>query len=479
MLFNSLNFLLFFPVVTALYYLVPHRFRWPLLLLASCIFYMAYIPIYILILAATILIDYFAALLIDKSEGRAKKIWLNISILSTVAILFVFKYFNFFNDNIDAIAKLLDWNYSKVILRLALPIGLSFHTFQSLSYVIEVYRGNQKPERNFGIYALYVMFYPQLVAGPIERPQNLLWQFHKEHTFSIQQVSSGLFRMMWGFFKKIVIADRLSIYVGMVYDHPGKDNGITVILATIFFTFQIYCDFSGYSDIALGAAEVMGIKLMRNFNRPFASKNISEFWQRFHISLSSWFYDYIFNPIVAAWRRWDSVAIVLGLMITFLISGIWHGAGWTFVTYGFVNGLGISLLFITARFRKKLFGKIPAKLINPVNILLNFEFVCFTYVFFRAKSIHDSMILLSSMMHGFNLKMPFNSQIATIEDLVIILVMVPLMLLFEKLYDDNPFFNICKEKPLIIQWATAWIGLFIIFNFGAFTDAHSFIYFKF
>jgi len=479
MLFNSIQFLVFFPIVTALYYLLPHRFRWAMLLAASCIFYMAYVPKYILILAATILVDYFAAFYIYKSKGRRKKIWLNVSILSTVAILFVFKYFNFFNDNIDALARLLHWNYSKTILKLALPIGLSFHTFQSLSYVIEVYRGNYKPEKNFGIYALYVMFYPQLVAGPIERPQNLLWQFREKHSFDIERISSGLYRMLWGLFKKIVIADRLSIYVDMVYNQPGKQGGISAILATIFFAYQVYCDFSGYSDIALGAAEVMGFKLMRNFNRPYSSKNISEFWQRWHISLSTWFYDYLFNPISIAKRNWGIWAIVYGLIVTFLVSGIWHGAGWTYVTWGLIHGAGLSLLLLTSKFRKKLSKLFPERLYNFISVLFTFTFLCFGYVFFRAHSVYDALIILSSMFHGLRLEHPFSAGIETNTDLVIIAILLPIMLLAEKWYDDNPMLNFSKEKPLYIKWATAWTGIFCILDFGTFTDAHSFIYFKF
>src|SRR4030066_714116 len=292
MLFNSFSFLIFFPTVTVLYFLIPHRYRWFFLLTASCIFYMAFIPIYILVLALTIVIDYTAGLLIEKAEGEKRRWFLIMSIVSTCGVLFIFKYFNFFNANLSQLARFLHWNYSIESLSLILPIGLSFHTFQSLSYVIEVYRGNFKAERHFGIYALYVMFYPQLVAGPIERPGNLLHQFYEKHTYDDQRAMDGLKLMLWGFFKKVVIADKLALIVDQVYQDPPQFTGIPLIAAALFFGIQVYCDFSGYSDIAIGSAQAMGFRLMDNFNRPFHSTSMTEFWRRWHVSLMTWFRDF-------------------------------------------------------------------------------------------------------------------------------------------------------------------------------------------
>ncbi len=297
MLFNSLEFVIFFPVVTLLYFLLPHRFRWLHLLAASCVFYMFFIPAYILILAFTIVIDYFAGILIENARGKSRKIFLATSLAANIGVLFVFKYYNFFSENLAQIASLLNVEYALPALSILLPVGLSFHTFQAMSYTIEVYRGNQKAERHFGIYALYVMFYPQLVAGPIERPQSLIHQFYERHDFDSNRVSNGLKLMLWGLFKKIVVADNLAVFVDAVYNQPRAWDGVNLIIATIFFAFQIYCDFSGYSDIAIGAAEVMGFKLMTNFNRPYHSKSISEFWKRWHISLSTWFRDYLYIPL--------------------------------------------------------------------------------------------------------------------------------------------------------------------------------------
>ena len=289
MLFNSPLFLVFFISVFGFYFGIPQRFRWLILLIASCFFYMAFIPVYILILVAVIIIDFFAGIEIEKSVGKKKRFFLLLSIFSNIGILFVFKYFNFFHANFDALAHLLHWNYSLPTLSLLLPIGLSFHTFQSLSYIIEVYRGNQKAEKHFGIYALYVMFFPQLVAGPIERPQNLLPQFHNPKEFNASRAVSGLRLMLFGFFKKIVIADNAAILVNFVYARSHESAGWPLILATFFFAWQIYGDFSGYSDVARGAARVFGFELMKNFDRPYFSKSISEFWRRWHISLCTWF----------------------------------------------------------------------------------------------------------------------------------------------------------------------------------------------
>ena len=332
MLFNSMSFFVFFGLVTPTYFLLPHRFRWLLLLAASCVFYMAFVPVYLLILLFTIIVDYFAGLLIHGSTGKTRKLWLVASIVSNVGVLFFFKYFNFFNENLTHLAEFLNWQYSIRSLQILLPIGLSFHTFQAMSYTIEVYYGRQQPEKHFGIYALYVMFYPQLVAGPIERPQNLLPQFREVHSFDPYRVSLGLSRMIWGLFKKVVIADRLVYLVDVVYVHPGYYDGLSLFTATIFFAFQIYCDFSGYCDIALGAAQVMGFHLMENFEQPYFSRSISEFWRRWHISLSTWFKDYLYIPLggnrLTLVRTWGNLAIV------FLVSGLWHGANWTYIVWG-------------------------------------------------------------------------------------------------------------------------------------------------
>src|SRR5436190_15038625 len=324
MLFNSIEFALFFPLVCCLYFAAPLRLRVPLLLVSSCVFYMAFIPAYILILFLTIGIDYVAGIYIEKTQGRGRRAWLIGSIISTCAVLFVFKYYNFFMGSFVGFAQFFGWKPGNLAMNILLPIGLSFHTFQSLSYVVEVYRNRQKAEYNLVTYATYVMFFPQLVAGPIERPQNLLHQFREVHPFDYDRVTSGLKRMAWGFFKKLVVADRLALYVNDVYGAPQSHNGLQLMLATFFFAYQIYCDFSGYSDIAIGTARVLGFRLMENFNTPYYALTVSEFWRRWHISLSTWFKDYVYVPMGGS--RVSRPRWMLNVLVKFGVGGLWHGA---------------------------------------------------------------------------------------------------------------------------------------------------------
>ena len=398
MLFNSFEFVLFFIVVTSLFYVLPHRIRWVLLLLASCFFYMFFKPEYILILLFTIIVDYYAGILLETTENpRRKKQYLLMSLVANIGVLAVFKYYNFINDNITGLCTLFGVKNHIPYLSMLLPIGLSFHTFQAMSYTLEVYRGHHKAERHFGIYALYVMFYPQLVAGPIERPQNILYQFHEKKEFNRSNLEQGLKLMLFGFFKKIVIADRLAIYVNTVYSSPAHFHGFQILVAMFFFAFQIYCDFSGYTDIALGAAQCMGYTLMKNFNYPFLSVNVTDFWRRWHISLSTWFNDYLFTPILVAKRNWGKFAVVFALFITFGISGLWHGAAWTYVVFGLLNGMALIYEFLAKKFRKNLSRMIPASIYVNASILLTFMFACFTWVFFRAHTMEDAFTVLRNI----------------------------------------------------------------------------------
>lgn len=404
MLFNSFHFLLFFPVVTTLYFLLPHRFRWGLLLAASCYFYMAFIPIYILILFVTITVDYFAGIGLEATQGNKKKWILLASIVANVGMLGFFKYFNFANENIAALANFIDWNYPIENLSIILPIGLSFHTFQSLSYTIEVYRGHQKAERHYGYLALYVLFYPQLVAGPIERPQNILHQLHEEHRFEYQRVTDGLKWMAWGMFKKVVIADRMALFVNPIYDSPTGHAGPALVFATIAFAIQIYCDFSGYSDIAFGSAQVMGIRLMKNFQHPYFAKSISEFWRRWHISLSTWFRDYVYIPLGG--NRAGARRTAINLFITFLLSGLWHGANWTFVIWGALHGAYIILNHwmepYWTRLRDSGFAKQFAPVHSGLSLLSTFGLVCFAWIFFRASTLTDAFYITTHLLSGWN-----------------------------------------------------------------------------
>jgi len=473
MLFNSIEFLVFFPIVTILYYLLPHRFRWGWLLAASCYFYISFIPIYILILALTIVVDYSAGILIEKTNGRRRRFYLVSSIIVTCLILFIFKYFNFFNANIDALAHALHWNYSIGALKLILPIGLSFHTFQSMAYVIEVYRGNQKAEKNFGIYSLYVMFYPQLVAGPIERPQNLLHQFHEEHTFNGELVSSGLRLMIWGFIKKVVFADRLAIYVNEVYSGNHLYHGWPILFAMIFFSFQIYCDFSGYSDIAIGAARVMGFKLMINFNYPYISKSVAEFWRRWHISLSTWFKDYLYIPLGG--NKVSKVRWRFNIFLTFIISGLWHGAAWTFLIWGVLHGLALIIENGLHKHVQKLKSLFSLKLLNTVSFGITFAFICITWVFFRAKSYEQAIYMIKNVFPLGKFRLMFiNGKVSFLATLLCIVALEGLGYLNRK---SNLQLIIDKQKTWI-KWSLYYFAIFFILQFGIFENTQ-FIYFQF
>jgi D-alanyl-lipoteichoic acid acyltransferase DltB (MBOAT superfamily) len=402
MVFNSFAFFVFFPVVTALYFLLPHRGRWLLLLGASCVFYAYFIPKYLLILGFTIVVDYFAGILIENAKGRRRRLALGFSIAANVGVLALFKYFNFFNENLAALSQFLGWNYGVSSLALILPIGLSFHTFQAMSYTIEVYRGNQKAERHFGIYALYVMFYPQLVAGPIERPQNLLHQFYEVHSFDYDRITSGLKLMAWGLFKKTVVADRLARFVDYVYVAPSQFNGPVLAVATVYFAFQIFYDFSGYTDIAIGAARVMGFELMRNFDCPYHAKSIAEFWRRWHISLSSWFRDYLYFPLGG--NRVPKIRWYINIVIVFVVSGLWHGANWTYIIWGALHSFFLVFGAATQRVRAQLAQAVRLvqypRVHSLTKVLATFLLVCFAWIFFRANSFHHAIQVCGGIASG-------------------------------------------------------------------------------
>jgi alginate O-acetyltransferase complex protein AlgI len=447
------------------------------LLLASCIFYCFFVPIYIFILVITILIDYYAGIYIERSHGKARKKWLFLSIISTCLVLFIFKYFNFFNSNFATMAKFFDLRYSVHTMNILLPIGLSFHTFQSLSYVVEVYRGKQKSEKHFGIYSLYVMFYPQLVAGPIERPQNIIYQFYKKHDFNYNDAAIGLKKMTWGIFKKVVIADRLSLYVNPVYNNNQHHNGSSLILATVFFSFQIYCDFSGYSDIAIGSARVMGYRLMTNFNRPYFAQSISEFWRRWHISLSSWFKDYVYIPLGG--NKVGDFHKYFNLLITFLISGLWHGAAWTYVIWGGLNGVFLIVPQIFYVYIKKISAMLRKLGLNVLmkifNVSVTFILISIAWIFFRASTFKSAIEILNKIIftHG-KIFIGENKDLIYSFSFIFILLMVEI---FEeyKLLNGFSFFN---NVNIIVRRGFYVTVIICILMFGVF-DNSQFIYFQF
>lgn len=474
MLFNSFDFLLFFPIVCILFFASPHRFRWVILLAASCYFYMYFIPIYILILAGTIVIDYFAGILIENEKAGKRKIYLIISLITNIAVLCVFKYYNFFIENIEVLLNLLGQKNSLPYLSILLPVGLSFHTFQAMSYTIEVYRGNQKAEKHFGIYALYVMFFPQLVAGPIERPQNVLHQFHEKKVFSFHNLFEGSKLMLWGFFMKVVIADRLSIYVNAVYNNVEHHTGVSLLLATLFFTFQIYCDFAGYSYIAIGCAKIMGFDLMTNFRRPYLAKSISEFWKRWHISLSTWFRDYLYLPLGG--NKVPKYRWYFNLFFVFLISGIWHGANWTFFIWGALNGFYLVFAILTQQkrdsFNAMIFNSQNNFFLNFLKILTTFCLSAFAWIFFRANHVTDAFLIIKKIFTDTNFNLFLNWE-------VFFAAILGLTLLFFKEIREEYFlnkFNIFKNTIFRLMIYAFLIVLIILF--GVF-DSGQFIYFQF
>jgi D-alanyl-lipoteichoic acid acyltransferase DltB (MBOAT superfamily) len=479
-LFNSSAFAVFFPVVTAAYFLAPGRFRWAILLAASSIFYMAFIPAYVLILYGMIVVDYAAGLLIERAAGRRRRLLLALSLISNVGLLAVFKYYGFAARTAEQVAAAFGIQASLPALGWVLPIGLSFHTFQAMAYTIEVYRGRWPAERHLGIYALYVMFFPQLVAGPIERPGNLLPQLHRTYAFDTDRVANGLKLMAWGLFKKVVIADRLAVAVNAVYATPDAFHGPAIVLATVFFAFQIYCDFSGYSDIAIGSAEVLGVRLMTNFRRPYLSRSIREFWTRWHISLSTWFRDYVYIPLGGRPRTDESPGIgpYASLMITFLVSGLWHGANWTFVVWGALNGLYLAFGRFTEPWRARLRAASGLaghpRLLGAFQTACTFGLITIAWVFFRASSLGDATTLVSRAFDW----SAFDPVGMSSVELMVAAGLIAGLCLVESLQPTDDVRDWVTGSPIWIRWPVYYAILTVTLALGVFTRSQ-FIYFQF
>ncbi len=358
---------------------------------------------YLLLILGSTVVDYVAALQMSRQSSKdKKKLYLILSLVVNLGLLFGFKYFNFFNESIRTVFNHYNLFYNVPMFNVLLPVGISFYTFQTLSYTIDVYRGKRDPEKHLGIFALYVAFFPQLVAGPIERSTRLIPQLAKKYNFDYDRVTNGLKLMLWGFFKKVVIADRIAVIVNQVYSNPNDAAGLPLLIGTYLFAFQIYCDFSGYSDIAIGAAQVFGIRLMENFRRPYFAKSIREFWQRWHISLSTWFRDYLYKSLggnkSTNWRWYYNI------MIVFLVSGLWHGASWTFVIWGGLHGLYYLFSYWTRNLRPELIrlfklNRVPF-LLKILRILFIFNIVSFGWIFFRANNLTDAIFIVTHLFTG-------------------------------------------------------------------------------
>ncbi|WKZ66120.1 MAG: MBOAT family O-acyltransferase [Flavobacteriales bacterium] len=403
MLFNSLDFLVFFPVVTGLFFLLPPNRRWVLLLIASYWFYMSWRPEYALLIAFSTLVDYFCSYRMSElPDKRARRPYLWLSMTTNLGLLIFYKYLGFFVASAGSVAQAVGIDWQAPVLDILLPVGISFYTFQTMSYTIDVYQGVVKPERHAGIFAVFVAFFPQLVAGPIERAGSLLPQFRQVQVFDAARVATGLRLMAWGMFKKVVIADRVAVAVNHVYGSPHDFPGPVLALATVLFAIQIYCDFSGYSDIAIGTARVLGFSLMLNFRQPYHAASISEFWKRWHISLSTWFRDYLYIPLggnrTVKWRWYYN------LFITFLVSGLWHGANWTFVAWGALHGAYLVLAIVFAPLRDRLaaasgLARLP-RLSHGLNVAWTILLVLVGWVFFRAADIGDAMHIVQASFTG-------------------------------------------------------------------------------
>ena len=454
MLFNSWAFLAFFPLVVIVYFLLPQRFRNVFLLVVSCLFYMSYIPAYIFILFFLIVLDYGLGLLIESSDRDKKKSWMFFSIAANVLALLGFKYFDFFSGR-----------------HILLPIGLSFHTMQSMSYVIEVSREKQNAERNFLTYALYVMFFPQLIAGPIERPQNLLKQFYDVHKFEIKRVLSGIQLMIFGFYKKVVIADCISALVNPVFENPMQSSGTDFVIAAATFSMQIYCDFSGYSDIARGAARVLGFELSQNFTQPFGATNIAALWKRWHITLTSWFRDYVYIPLGGS--RTSSLKTFLNIMLVFLLSGLWHGTGLTYIVWAELNGLAVAFLYFVPRF-----GWLKLRS-TALGVILTYLYFSFTLIFFRSSTMDDALYIVSRLFSGGS---------ATVANTYNIALTIGLIFSLETIHFVQRNFQSIKSKLADSTWQRwtvyyVFTVLFFVLTFLSVANQNEmdqpFIYFQF
>lgn len=498
MQFNSVNFMLYFPIVIGLYFVIPSKWRKMWLLLASYYFYMSWNAKYVLLIGTSTIATYICGLLLSKCMKEKAAVWKKKTIIVScmilnLGILAVFKYGNFTIDSVNAILKMFHMNVIDRKIDLLLPVGISFYTFQALGYIVDVYRGDVEAEKDFGRYALFVSFFPQLVAGPIERSKNLLNQMRgieKIRLWNARRVTSGAILMVWGFFMKMVISDRIALLVNQVFDNYRVYGSTELILAALGFTVQIYCDFGSYSIIAIGAAKIMGFELMENFNTPYFARNIRDFWSRWHISLSTWFKDYLYIPLggnrKGKWRK------ALNLMIVFLVSGLWHGARWNFVAWGGIHGLYQVIGDLTRHTKEKIIKRLQIKTEcmswKLLQTVITFSLVVFAWVFFRADSITDALYFIKRMLIRQTPWALFDGTIYTLGldatemniliFSIIVLLLVDLIKYRKKINLDEFLF----EQNIWFEWLVLIVLIGMIFVFGEYGpafDVQQFIYFQF
>lgn len=496
MLFNSLEFLIFFPVVVLVYFLLPLKWRWLWLLGASYYFYMSWNPQYALLIAASTVVTWASALVMERlggAGGREKSWVLWGCILFNLAILFFFKYYAFAAGNVEALGRLFGLELHVPAFDVLLPVGISFYTFQALGYVIDVYRGELKAERNLLRYALFISFFPQLVAGPIERSKNLMHQVRETHRFDPKRARDGLLLMGWGFFEKLVLADRIALLVTEVYDHYTAHTGVEIALATVLFAFQIYCDFAGYSDIAIGAARVLGFDLMKNFRHPYSAVTVSEFWRRWHISLTTWFRDYVYIPLGGSrcgkWKHYRNI------LITFSVSGLWHGAQWSYVVWGALNGLYQVVGSLLVPLRKGVERRLglreePGALRRIWKRLVTFALVDFAWLFFRANRFLTGVGMIRQGLKDPGLA-ALKDPLAMItvdnlgmgrKDFLVMLVALVVLAAVDTLRQRVDLKAALDRRSIVVRYAVYYVILFTILIFGIYGpefNAASFIYFQF
>ena len=482
MLFNSIDFAIFLPLVFAIHwFLIRKNIRQQnlFIVLSSYIFYGWWDWRFLSLILFSTIVDYSVGLLLARQSVPAKrKFLLWTSIIVNIGLLGVFKYYNFFLENFVTAFTFMGRDISANSLRIVLPVGISFYTFQTLSYSIDVYRRKLEPTSDFAAFAAFVSFFPQLVAGPIERATNLLPQFSRVRVFDYEKAKDGMRQILWGLFKKIVIADNCAEFVNMFFDHPGDYSGSTLLLGALFFAFQIYGDFSGYSDIAIGAGRLLGINLMQNFAFPYFSRDIAEFWRRWHISLSTWFRDYLYIPLGGS--RGNSWQKIRNIMIVFMVSGFWHGANWTFIAWGALNGLLLLSLMLTSRNRDNL-GIVARGRIFPTirefsQIVLTFTLTLFLWIFFRAETIGDALGYISGILSPSLFMIP---SFAGMKRALITLILIVLFVIVEWKGREDRF----AIESIMAQWRRPYrhlayyLILAAIFFLGG--AGREFIYFQF
>lgn len=482
MLFNSVAFAIFLPIVFAIYWCLPKRCQWVVLFAASYYFYMSWNAAYVILILFTTVVSYLCARLLEQMQTmRAKKVCVGAALLASLSVLFVYKYFSFFFAGLQAICDAIAIPLAPVTLQLLLPVGISFYTFQTLSYVIDVYHGKIAAEHHFGRYATFVSFFPQLVAGPIERTYNLLPQIKARHTFSYAQGSYGTKLMAWGFFKKVVIADTLAVYVDTVYADLALHQGFALVVAILFFTLQIYCDFSGYSDIAIGVAKLFGIDLMINFKSPYFSTSIRDFWGRWHISLSTWFRDYVYIPLGG--NRCSRLKNTRNLIITFLVSGLWHGANITFVVWGAVHGVAQVIENLFAKADTPAQRKTDKKTICWwVKCAAVFFFCNLAWVVFRADTISDAIYLFTHCLVGITNPVAYLMQgLSLLElwlpDLIGIAIPIGILMAYDYINLTKDPIALLSRQKVFVRWPI-YILLIVTVLLSP-SESSAFVYFQF